>query len=122
MQVDEVPVPQSMQQLKSLVGTEGAVALPIGATNQEVADTALTTGLTQMVALIFERLAAGESALSDLSHRLGTRSRAGRKRMQAQLGKAGLPGTGGSLRSDAEEPGLRAPARAFLPILLQSSH
>ena len=122
MQVDEVPVPQPMQQLKSLVGTEGAVALPIGATNQEVADTALTTGLTQMVALIFERLAAGESALSDLSHRLGTRSPEGRTRMQAQLGKTGLPGTGGSLRSDAEEPGLRAPARAFLPILLQSSH
>lgn len=115
-------MPQWMWQLKSLVGTEGAAALHIGATGQDVVATVLTIGLARVVALIFERLAAGESAPSDLSHRLGTRSPEGRTRMQAQLGKTGLPGTGGSLRSDAEEPGLRAPARAFLPILLQSSH
>ena len=48
MQVDEVPVPQPMQQLKSLVGTESTAALHIGATGQDGVATVLTIGLARV--------------------------------------------------------------------------
>jgi len=85
MPVDGVPVPELMRRLKPRVGPEGAAALHVGATSQDVVDTALVRGLAQVNALLEERLAAVESALAALSERFGENPLMGRTRMQAAL-------------------------------------
>lgn len=85
MPMDGVPVPELMRQLKPRVGPEGAAALHVGATSQDVVDTALVMGLAQVNDLIADRLAAVETALADLSARFGARPLMGRTRMQAAM-------------------------------------
>lgn len=85
MPVDGVPVPELMRQLKPVVGPEGAAALHIGATSQDVVDTALVMALAQVNDLLAARLAWVEAALADLSDRFDARPLMGRTRMQAAL-------------------------------------
>lgn len=85
MPVDGVPVPELMRQLKPLVGAEGAAALHINATSQDVVDTALAMGLAQVNALLEERLTAVESAIATLRGNFAERPLMGRTRMQAAL-------------------------------------
>ena len=85
MPVDGVPVPELMRQLKPVVGPEGAAALHIGATSQDVVDTALVMGLSQVNDLLAARLASVETTLAALSARFGAQSLMGRTRMQAAL-------------------------------------
>ena len=79
---DGVCVPDLVQHLRALVG-EGA--LHVGATSQDVVDTATSLSISASLKLIAERLGALDRALSELENRFGTQPLMGRTRMQAAV-------------------------------------
>lgn len=85
MPVDGVAIPELMRQIKARVGPGGAAALHLGATSQDVVDTALVMALAAINDRLGQRLAAVEAALAALSARFGARPLMGRTRMQAAL-------------------------------------
>jgi 3-carboxy-cis,cis-muconate cycloisomerase len=79
---DGVCVPDLVQHLRALVG-DGA--LHVGATSQDVVDTATSLSILASLKLIAERLGALDRALSDLESRFGAQPLMGRTRMQAAV-------------------------------------
>lgn len=81
---DGVPVPDLVQQLKT-TAPELSQAIHIGATSQDVIDTALSLTIRDMNDLLDKRLEALSSALLQLNERFGANPLMGRTRMQAAL-------------------------------------
>ncbi len=80
---DGVPVPAFVKQLKAAVGPELAVGVHVGATSQDLADTALVQALGAANDILGCRLRQVISALEALEGRFGTEPLMGRTRMQA---------------------------------------
>jgi 3-carboxy-cis,cis-muconate cycloisomerase len=108
---DGVVVPELVRQLRAAVGAYGD-AVHLGATSQDVVDTALVLRVRAVLDLLEERLDAVIAALDGLADRLGARPLVGRTRMQAAI-----PITAGDRieawraplgRARARLPGLRA--------------
>ena len=81
---DGVPVPALVRRLRDAAGADAA-AVHMGATSQDVIDTALALALQDAADLARDRLAALEDALAGLEARFGDARMVGRTRMQAAL-------------------------------------
>lgn len=81
---DGLPIPSYLRQLKSAAG-EGAAALHVGATSQDIMDTAQALTLATINARFDERLARLCAALDALATRDGAAPLMARTRMQAAL-------------------------------------
>ena len=79
---DGVVVPELVRQLRAAVGAPHARHLHVGATSQDVIDTALVLRLGPMLVHIDRRLEAIGKAFAALDARFGTRSLTGVTRMQ----------------------------------------
>jgi 3-carboxy-cis,cis-muconate cycloisomerase len=84
MATDGVPVPAYVRQLKAAAGDADA-AIHVGATSQDLVDTATAMALRDASGVLAGRLEAVLSALGDLDARFGTNMLTGRTRMQAAL-------------------------------------
>ena len=83
MAKDGVPGPAFVKQLKQAVGEDLAVGLHVGATSQDLSDTALVETLGAVNKILSQRLREIVSALEELESRFGTAPLMGRTRMQA---------------------------------------
>ena len=81
---DGMPVPALVKGLKVAAG-DAADAVHVGATSQDVMDSALAMALRDTLALIEERILRLEAALRELADRAGDTRIMGRTRMQAAL-------------------------------------
>lgn len=81
---DGVPVPAFVRQLKAAAG-DAAVAIHVGATSQDLVDTATVLALKEAEPVLRARLAAVLEAIDGLAARFGRRPLMGRTRMQAAL-------------------------------------
>lgn len=84
MATDGVPVPAYVRQLKAAAG-DAAKAIHVGATSQDLIDTATAMALRDASAVLAGRIEAVLSALGDLDARFGTNMLTGRTRMQAAM-------------------------------------
>ena len=84
MATDGVPVPAYVRQLKAAAG-DAAKAIHVGATSQDLVDTATAMALRDASGVLAGRIEAVLSALGDLDARFGTHTLTGRTRMQAAL-------------------------------------
>jgi len=82
---DGVPVPEYVRQLRAHVGDPHAAALHLGATSQDLVDTALVQALDDVNAILAGRLRAVDAALDTLTERFGAAPLMGRTRMQAAV-------------------------------------
>lgn len=82
---DGVPVPGLVQQLREHVGGEAAKALHLGATSQDVVDTALALKLKTVFDCFESRLMILDGAFDALLQRFGSAPLMGRSRMQAAI-------------------------------------
>ncbi|RVU38181.1 3-carboxy-cis,cis-muconate cycloisomerase [Hwanghaeella grinnelliae] len=80
---DGVPGPAFVKQLKQAVGDDLAAGVHVGATSQDLSDTALVETLGAVNKILSERLREAVSALEELEARFGTATLMGRTRMQA---------------------------------------
>jgi len=85
MRRDGVIVPALVLQLRAALGEPHASALHLGATSQDVVDTALMLQLARVIPLLAERIAALEAVLSGLVDRYGGRALMAHTRMQSAL-------------------------------------
>lgn len=81
---DGLPVPAMVRALKAKAG-DAAGAVHLGATSQDVIDTAMVMSLRALAAELGDRLDNGLGLLSDLAARYGNAQMMGRTRMQAAL-------------------------------------
>lgn len=79
---DGVPVPRLVAQLRTITGSE---AIHIGATSQDVVDTALVMTLRDVSDLISQRLVDVINSLETLDRRFGNKTLMARTRMQAAV-------------------------------------
>lgn len=84
MASDGVPIPDYVRQLKAAASDAGA-AIHVGATSQDLVDTASAMALRDASCVLAGRIEAVLSALGDLDARFGTNTLTGRTRMQAAL-------------------------------------
>lgn len=84
MQTDGVPVPAYVRQLKAAAG-DGAGAIHVAATSQDLIDTATAMALRDAGSLLAGRVEAVLSAIGALDARFGGDALTGRTRMQAAL-------------------------------------
>lgn len=84
LKTDGVPVPEFVRQLKGAAGG-AASAIHVGATSQDLVDTATVLALKEADLVIGERLGSVIGALGDLRDRFGGNALMGRTRMQAAL-------------------------------------
>ena len=82
---DGLPAPQFVRSLKHHVGADAADAIHIGATSQDLIDTALVLNLRDLSQLLSERIVAVIELLDALTAHFGSRHLMGRTRMQAAL-------------------------------------
>lgn len=82
---DGVVAPEFVRQLREHVGKPNAGYVHLGATSQDVIDTALALKLGPVLALLEMRLAAAISALEKLGVEFGGNPLMGRTRMQAAI-------------------------------------
>lgn len=82
---DGLPVPAYVKQLKAHIGEEGATAVHIGATSQDLIDTAMMLAVQQANIILAQRLKDLISALEKLDQEFGSNKMMGRTRMQAAL-------------------------------------
>lgn len=82
---DGVVVPEFVRQLRAAVGEEHGKVVHLGATSQDVIDTAFALKLAPVLALFESRLRNILSALDDLIARYGAEPLMGRTRMQAAI-------------------------------------
>ena len=85
MAQDGLPVPDYVRQLKAAADPALRPALHVGATSQDILDSALVLALTGLNDRFDRALKGLEAALSDLSARQGAQPLMGRTRMQAAL-------------------------------------
>jgi 3-carboxy-cis,cis-muconate cycloisomerase len=81
---DGLPVPALISQLRKMAG-ENSKAVHIGATSQDVIDTALALTLIEFNSMLRNRLTDAVSAITSLEKKFGTQNLIGRTRMQAAL-------------------------------------
>lgn len=82
---DGLAVPELVRQLRAAVGGEHAVHLHLGATSQDVIDTALVLRLSALLDLLDHRMAQVLQRLDMLAMQAGTLPLMGRTRMQQAL-------------------------------------
>ena len=82
---DGVVVPELVKQLRATLEQPFASALHLGATSQDVIDTALMLQLAQIIPLYLERLLALETGLAELSTVSGAQPLLAHTRMQSAL-------------------------------------
>jgi 3-carboxy-cis,cis-muconate cycloisomerase len=82
---DGVVVPELVRQMKAAVGAEAGKHVHMGATSQDVIDTALMLRLQRVCALFVGRLGALEDLFQGLDDRFGSRVLMGHTRMQAAI-------------------------------------
>lgn len=82
---DGVPVPMLVRVLREGLDAGPAAAVHTGLTSQDVVDTAMVLTLSEVEALISERLSAVIAAVADLTDRFGAAPLVARTRMQAAL-------------------------------------
>ena len=82
---DGLPVPAYVRALKAHVGVDLAGAVHVGATSQDLLDTALVLGLREVSAILASRLETVIGLLERLQARFGDRPMMARTRMQAAL-------------------------------------
>jgi 3-carboxy-cis,cis-muconate cycloisomerase len=82
---DGVVVPELVRQLKAAVGADAGQHVHMGATSQDVIDTALMLRLQRVCTRFIDRLAALDSQLQALDDRFGSRALMGHTRMQAAI-------------------------------------
>ncbi|WP_425403592.1 3-carboxy-cis,cis-muconate cycloisomerase [Hwanghaeella sp.] len=80
---DGVPGPSYVRQMKAVVGETLGAAVHVGATSQDLSDTALVQALGAANDILISRLRHLVSVLEELEGRFGTRPLMGRTRMQA---------------------------------------
>ena len=80
---DGVPAPSFVKQLKAAVGGDLASGVHLGATSQDLSDTALVELLGAANAILATRLRQAAAALEELEGRFGPAPLMGRTRMQA---------------------------------------
>ncbi|TRW99437.1 3-carboxy-cis,cis-muconate cycloisomerase [Paracoccus sp. M683] len=85
MAQDGLPIPEYTRQLKAAADPALRPALHVGATSQDILDTALMLALAGLNDRFDAAVTALDSALADLSERLGQQPLMGRTRMQAAL-------------------------------------
>lgn len=83
--VDGVPVPEFVRQLKAFAGADALPALHLGATSQDLVDTALVRILRDGNGILEARLGAVIAVLEELDRDWGQSPMMGRTRMQAAL-------------------------------------
>ncbi|MBP1851689.1 3-carboxy-cis,cis-muconate cycloisomerase [Rhizobium halophytocola] len=82
---DGVVVPDLVRQIREAVGGEAAAAVHIGATSQDVIDTALALTLKPVFDTFEERLTALDAVFDDLIEQFGDAPLMARSRMQAAI-------------------------------------
>ena len=82
---DGVPVPELVRQLRAAVPAEHRDAVHVGATSQDIVDTAFALRTRDVLAIVDARLVAVEAALATLDARFGQQPLTGRTRMRAAL-------------------------------------
>lgn len=82
---DGVVVPELVRQMRAHVGTPHGEHLHLGATSQDVIDTALVLRLRPVVDLFERRISAIAGQMEALSRRFGAKALIGRTRMQAAI-------------------------------------
>ena len=103
---DGVPVPDFVRQLRAKIGPPHGGSVHLGATSQDIVDTALMLRLRDVVAVLRSRLDAVIGLLDGLCERDGTLALMAQTRMQAAL-----PFTAGAKIVSWREPLVRAGAR-----------
>ncbi|WP_319533093.1 3-carboxy-cis,cis-muconate cycloisomerase [uncultured Cohaesibacter sp.] len=82
---DGLPVPAYVRALKAHVGVELSPAVHVGATSQDLLDTALVLGLREVSSILANRLERVINLLDQVQARFGDRPMMARTRMQAAL-------------------------------------
>jgi 3-carboxy-cis,cis-muconate cycloisomerase len=82
---DGVVVPELVRQLKAAVGAEAGKYVHMGATSQDVIDTALMLRLQRVCALFVSRLGDLDHLFRDMDDRFGSSALMGHTRMQAAI-------------------------------------
>jgi 3-carboxy-cis,cis-muconate cycloisomerase len=82
---DGVVVPDFVRQLRRAVGGAHETSVHLGATSQDVIDTALALTLGDVLDLLQQRLMAVDTAIATLQQRFGPVALMGRTRMQAAI-------------------------------------
>ncbi|MBU1312384.1 MAG: 3-carboxy-cis,cis-muconate cycloisomerase [Alphaproteobacteria bacterium] len=82
---DGVVVPELVRQLKAAVGADAGQDVHMGATSQDVIDTALMLRLQRVCALFVRRLGALDHLFQNLDGSFGSRALMGHTRMQAAI-------------------------------------
>tara|TARA_R110002020_G_scaffold70235_1_gene182378 strand:+ start:2826 stop:3887 length:1062 start_codon:yes stop_codon:yes gene_type:complete len=82
---DGVVVPELVRQLKAAVGADAGQHVHMGATSQDVIDTALMLRLQRVCALFVRRLGALDHLFQNLDGSFGSRALMGHTRMQAAI-------------------------------------
>nr|WP_306267316.1 3-carboxy-cis,cis-muconate cycloisomerase [Pararhizobium sp. IMCC3301] len=82
---DGLPVPAYIRQLKAHIGTPHADNVHLGATSQDLIDTALALALTEINAEFRSKISSLQENLQILNHSFGGNTLMGRTRMQAAL-------------------------------------
>lgn len=83
--IDGVAVPELLRQLRQEIGEDAAECLHVGATSQDVIDTALMMRLKPALAVLEQRLSRLIAGLDDLAATHGAAPLMGHTRMQAAL-------------------------------------
>jgi 3-carboxy-cis,cis-muconate cycloisomerase len=82
---DGVVVAELVRQLRQAVGSEAEAFVHVGATSQDVIDTALMLRLKKVIAVFLRRLDGLDMRLEQLDRNFGTRRLMGHTRMQAAI-------------------------------------
>jgi 3-carboxy-cis,cis-muconate cycloisomerase len=82
---DGVVVPELVCQLRAVVGEPHGKVVHLGATSQDVIDTALVLQLAKVIGVLEERIAALQEAFAGLAERYGKKELMAHTRMQAAL-------------------------------------